>query len=139
MLSSEQMSQLIKECEFSFALAGGKGGQNVNKVETKVILTFNLFASDVLTERQKVLIQQGLKNKLNQYGEIKLSNAESRSQLKNKQQVIQIFLNLINESLKEKKKRFKTKVPMQAKRRRLKNKKQRSEIKDRRRRPNKED
>ena len=119
--------KLLNECEFSFALSGGKGGQNVNKVNTKVILRFNLLESKAFNQEERELLEKGLK--LTKEHELVMSSEESRSQLKNKEEVCEKFIKLIEEKLKKDKKRKKTNVPKSAKRKRVDDKKKRGETK----------
>lgn len=128
-------SQLINELTFKAVRSSGSGGQNVNKVATKVVLYFSIEASNCFTEEEKERLLDYLRNRLTKTGVLILSCGETRSQLKNKNRVVSRFLNLIEEGLKEEKKRLETKVPKAVKRKRLDNKKKTSDKKANRRPP----
>lgn len=128
-------SQLINELTFKAVRSSGSGGQNVNKVATKVVLYFSIKASNCFTEEEKERLLDYLGNRLTKTGVLILSCGETRSQLKNKNRVVSRFLNLIEEGLKEEKKRLETKVPKAVKRKRLDNKKKTSDKKANRRPP----
>ncbi|MCI5160380.1 MAG: aminoacyl-tRNA hydrolase [Candidatus Electrothrix sp. AUS1_2] len=117
------------ELFFSYSRSGGKGGQHVNKVNTKVSLSFDLEASPSLTAEQKILLRQRLGNRLNKQGNLRLDGDRQRSQRGNQEEVVQRFLNLIRDALYIPKFRKKTKVSFKAKQERLQIKKQRSRLK----------
>ena len=126
-MTNPRKKKILAECEFSFALSGGKGGQNVNKVNTKVFLRFNVEYSQVLSEDEKESLKKTLK--LTKEMELVMSSEEYRSQLKNKEDVSNKFILRIENNLKKEKRRKKTNVPNSAKRKRVDEKKKRSETK----------
>jgi ribosome-associated protein len=114
--------QLISELTFKAVRSSGAGGQNVNKVASKVELYFDVPASLALNEDQKQIILQKLQNRLTKEGVLMLQCDESRSQHKNKSLVIDRFMALIETSLKLPKKRKPTKIPKSVIKKRLKSK-----------------
>lgn len=114
--------QLISELTFKAVRSSGAGGQNVNKVSSKIELYFDVSASLALREDQKQIILQKLQNRLTKEGVLILQCDESRSQHKNKSLVIDRFMTLIETSLKQPKKRKPTKIPKSVIKKRLKSK-----------------
>ncbi|MGB1307839.1 MAG: alternative ribosome rescue aminoacyl-tRNA hydrolase ArfB [Oceanihabitans sp.] len=127
--------ELLKELEFKAIRSSGAGGQHVNKVATKIELSFNIETSKAFNETQKERLKEQLKNKITKANRILLQCGESRSQHKNKQIVIQRFLQLIKEALIIPKKRKPTKTPKAVKIKRLKNKRVNAEKKANRKKP----
>lgn len=130
-----EAEKIISELQFKAVRSSGAGGQNVNKVSSKVVLTFNLNASPSLSEEEKLLLTEKLKSKLTSEGLLILNCDEDRSQLKNKEIVIKRFLKLIQNALIIPKKRKPTKIPRSVIEKRLKSKRTTSERKQNRRRP----
>jgi len=122
-----------EEVRFKFARSGGKGGQNVNKVETKVELLFDVLNSYSLSDHQRDLILKHLVSQIDSNGLLHIVSQESRSQWKNREKAIRKFVELIQKAMKPKKKRIKTKVSFAGKEKRLTSKKRRGEIKKMRR------
>ena len=127
-----ETEKIIAELKFKAVRSSGAGGQNVNKVSSKVILTFDLNASLVLNEEEKAQLQTKLKTKLTSENLLILNCDEDRSQLKNKAIVTKRFLDLIKNSLVVPKKRKATKVPKSVVEKRLKDKSSVAEIKENR-------
>ena len=130
-----ETEKIITELNFKAVRSSGAGGQNVNKVSSKVVLTFDLTNSQVLNEEEKVLITTKLATKLTSENLLILNCDEDRSQLKNKTIVTKRFLDLIEKALIVPKKRKATKVPRSVIEKRIKAKRNLSEIKQNRRKP----
>ena len=109
--------------------SGGKGGQNVNKVETAVIAYFNISASQILSDEQKLLLQDKLSNRINSEGELVVKAQTHRTQLANKEEAIKKINDLITQALKKKKLRLATKPSKASKERRIDTKKRSAEVK----------
>jgi len=122
------------EFEFSTSRSSGPGGQNVNKVSTKVELRFKIVDSLLLSDEEKQVVLIKLANKINKDGELILVSQSERSQLANKEKVIEKFYLLINKALTPQKKRKATKPSRQSKEKRLDIKKGISEKKTLRKR-----
>ena len=126
---------LVSELKFKAVRSSGSGGQNVNKVATKVELIFNLEDSLAFSEEEKLRLFQKLSNKLTKDNNLILQCDESRSQHKNKEIVIARFLDIIQDALKRKKKRIPTKIPKSVIRKRLSDKRNVSDKKTSRKKP----
>ena len=126
---------LVSELKFKAVKSSGSGGQNVNKVATKVALYFSLEDSDAFSEKEKLRLTQKLRNKLTKDNSLILQCDESRSQHKNKEIVIARFLAIIQEALKRKKSRIPTKTPKSVIRKRLSDKRNVSDKKASRKKP----
>ncbi|MBK5210130.1 MAG: aminoacyl-tRNA hydrolase [Flavobacteriaceae bacterium] len=114
---------LLKELKFKAVRSSGAGGQHVNKVSSKVELTFDLQNSEGFTEEEKELLVQKLKNKLTKENVLLLQCDKSRSQHKNKEIAIDRFLKLIADGLKVQKPRKVTKPSKSSVHKRLDKKK----------------
>jgi ribosome-associated protein len=125
---------LTKEIIFRTARSGGKGGQNVNKVETMVEGYFSIRGSALLTEEQKAVLEQKLASRINADGLLQVRSQVHRTQLGNKGEVIRKMNALIETGLKKEKRRVATKPSKAAKERRLGEKKRQGEVKAGRRR-----
>lgn len=127
--------KILSELTFKAVRSSGAGGQNVNKVSSKVVLTFDLIQSQALSDEEKERALQKLKSKLTLEGMLILNCDEDRSQLKNKEIVTKRFLEIITKSLVVPKERKATKIPRSVIEKRLKNKATTSEIKQNRKKP----
>ena len=102
---------LLSELKFKAVRSSGAGGQNVNKVSSKVVLSFDLANSLGLTHGEKELLQVKIATKLTQENILILTSEEDRSQLKNKEVVVKKFLKVIENGLKIPKERKETRIP----------------------------
>jgi ribosome-associated protein len=128
--------KIQSELNFKAVRSSGAGGQNVNKVSSKVVLTFDLNASDSLSEEEKMLLKTNLASRLTSEGMLILNCDEDRSQIKNKDLVVKRFFEIIKKGLFVPKVRKSTKIPKAVIKKRIKDKKNISEIKQSRRKPN---
>jgi len=134
-MNSEELKNRNFEKEFIFSTSrsSGPGGQNVNKVSTKVELRFSLVPTSVFTAEEKEIIYEKLKNKITRDGELILVSQSERTQLMNKIVVIEKFYDLISRALTVQKKRRSTKPTLSSKIKRLEGKRVRGNIKKMRR------
>jgi ribosome-associated protein len=119
----------ISELQFRFARSGGHGGQNVNKVETRVELLFDVAQSPSLSDSDRERILKHLKSKIDTAGILRVVAQESRSQWRNREDAVERFAELLRHALIPRKKRIKTRISAGAREKRLEEKKRRSEIK----------
>ncbi|MCB0489719.1 MAG: alternative ribosome rescue aminoacyl-tRNA hydrolase ArfB [Cyclobacteriaceae bacterium] len=130
-----QFDDIKEEIEFSTARSSGPGGQNVNKVNSKVVLRWNVLRSNLLAEEVKSILTAQLKSKLTSVGDLVISVQETRSQRENKEQAIVKLNHLLKRSLTPRKKRKPTKPTLASKVKRHKQKKLKSEKKQWRQKP----
>jgi ribosome-associated protein len=120
------------EIVFKTARSGGKGGQNVNKVETMVEGRFNIRQSGLLTSEEKELLIHKLSNKITGENVLLVKSQEARTQLANKEIVVKKINAIIEKGLLVPKKRKPTRVPMVIKEKRLESKKKNAQLKENR-------
>lgn len=126
---------ILQELDYKAVRSSGAGGQNVNKVSSKVVLSFNLMASNALSEEEKTLIHSKLASRLTNENILMLSCDEDRSQLRNKDIVTKRFLTVMEQALKVEKPRKPTKIPRAVIKKRIEGKRRQAEKKQSRRRP----
>ena len=121
------------EIRFSFSTSSGPGGQHANKVATRVTLEWNVDASRALGPRQRVRLKAALRNRIDSAGVLRLSSDRYRSQIRNRDDVVERLRGLIADALRPRKARVPTKPTKRSVERRLEQKRRRSEVKRSRR------
>lgn len=127
---SDAVSISETELDFVYARSSGPGGQNVNKVETKVTLLFDVRGSRSLSEQQKARICERLHTRVNKNGVLRVSSQRHRSQAANQEAAIGRFIELLVEALQEQAQRRPTRPSRRSELGRLEDKKRRSKVKE---------
>lgn len=127
---------ILSEIHFKAVRSSGPGGQNVNKVASKVVLSFSIPDSNGLTEEEKNILITKLSSKITQENVLIITAEEDRSQLKNKEIALKKLWTLLQKATTKPKARKATAVPKRAIEKRIKEKKTNSEIKNNRKKPN---
>jgi ribosome-associated protein len=130
---TETVSIPMSELQFRFARSSGPGGQHVNRSATQVELLFDVVGSPSLNETQRRRVLRKLKSRIDKEGILHLVSQETRSQLRNREEVVERFQELMREALRIPKRRLPTRPSRAARERRLATKRHRSETKRRRR------
>lgn len=120
---------LENECELKAVRSGGKGGQHVNKVSSKIELSFDIANSQLLSDEQKNILLQKLASRLTTEGVLRITEEGDRSQHVNRENIFIKLYSILDKALKPVKKRKKTKIPKAVKEKRLKSKKLKGETK----------
>ena len=126
---TEALSIPDEELAFTTSRSGGPGGQNVNKLETRVTLRFDLAGSPSLSEEQKTRLRQRLATRITKNGVLQVTAQRHRTQAANREAAVERFAELLRENLREEPPRKKTRPSRAAKARRLEEKRRRSERK----------
>lgn len=126
---------IYKELQFKAVRSSGAGGQHVNKVSSKVELSFDILNSQSLSEREKIRLLKNLSNRISKEGILQLSSSESRSQHTNKEKVIKRFYQLLEKGFIVPKKRKPTTISRTQKQKRMNQKQKQSEKKGLRKKP----
>ncbi|KRP25745.1 MAG: peptide chain release factor 1 [Cryomorphaceae bacterium BACL22 MAG-120619-bin32] len=130
-----EKENIVKELKFKAIRSSGAGGQHVNKVSSKIELTFDLENSEALNDDEKTLLKSKLSSKLTTENILMLTVEETRSQHKNKELAIKKFVSLIETNLKKTKKRTPTKPSKAVIKKRLETKEKTSVKKALRKKP----
>jgi ribosome-associated protein len=132
-LVTERLAIPSEELSFTASRSSGPGGQNVNKLSTRVTLQFDVLSSSSLTEDQRQRIFAKLKSRISKDGVLRVSSQQSRSQATNRDRAVERFVELLRQALAHRRQRKRTAVPASARERRLEGKKRRARVKAARR------
>ena len=127
--------KIISELQFKAVRSSGAGGQNVNKVSSKVELTFDLLKTAAFTEEEKTRLLEKLATRLTKNQQLVLKSDEDRSQLRNKEIVVRRFFEILEKALHVPKIRKVTRIPRAVIEKRINAKRNNSEIKQLRKKP----
>jgi ribosome-associated protein len=130
---TEKINNLLSEVTFQASRSSGPGGQNVNKVNSKIELIFSVVSSNHLTEEEKQLLTRKLSTKLNAKGELRVVAQTERTQTGNKRLAEAKFIQLIDDALKKPKRRIRTKPTLSSIENRINLKKKQAQKKSLRR------
>jgi ribosome-associated protein len=122
----DNLSISDNEITFAASRSGGPGGQNVNKVSSRMTLSFDVVHSPSLSEEQRKMILRALATRINKDGILRIASQRTRSQDMNRADTIERFIELIQRALTPRRPRIKTRTPGAAKERRLDKKKKRA-------------
>lgn len=126
MINNIDLNKILKEVRYNTSRSGGKGGQNVNKVETKVELVFKINGSMTIDEEVKAILNKKLYNKIDGESNIRITSQTERTQLGNKKKVIEKFVKMLDKALIKEKFRIKTVKSFSVKEKILESKKKQS-------------
>jgi len=124
-----------EELAFQASRSGGPGGQNVNKVATRVTLLFDVDGSPTLTEAQRARLRERLATRISNAGVLQVTSQRHRSQARNREEAVVRFVELLRWALAERPERRPARPPRAARERRLAGKKRRAKVKRERARP----
>ena len=128
-LVTDRFAIPVEELTFTASRSSGPGGQNVNKLSTRVTLQFDVLRSPSLMEDQKQRILVKLKSRISKDGVLRVSCQRSRSQAANRDGAVERFVELLRQALTRRLPRKRTALPASARERRLEDKKRRSRVK----------
>jgi len=123
MTTLPDIDALLNECRFEATRSSGKGGQNVNKVSTKVILLFSVLESNILDQEQKDTFLSELHTRISKLGIFRISSGRERTQLANRKLVTEKFYKLVKKAFETEEERIATKPTRSSKLRRIESKK----------------
>jgi len=139
-MTEEALAAIVEhELRFTYSRSSGPGGQNVNRVETRVTLLFDVFRSPSLSEDQQRRIATRLATRINKEGILRVVSQRHRTREANRRAAAERFEELLTGALRRKRPRRKSRVPRKARRRRLEGKRRRGELKRSRARPGSRD